>query len=268
MNCKKKIRSIATRIWILIHERVYKFEGHRIKYIYIDNKKPMLTVCFSGFPELGGKPRYNYLTALNHDKTSNHLFILDDMVNEPTSGSYYLGSEGEFWGLNGIPSLINYIKMKCLPEIVVTVGSSKGGTCALLYGALIEADVIIAGACQYLIGTYMNCEYYENVFSRLIDKPKKSEKEVEDIVSRLDGIVYDSLKNNPQKEKCHVYLQYSKLEHTYDESIKYLLNDLDKLSYNVTIDEKQFSNHGDIGLFFPQFIEKVLTTISRGYVIE
>lgn len=81
------------------------YKEHKIKYIYKNNKSDLLCVVFAGFPNL----------------------ILDDMVNIPTGGSYYLGRSGNYWGIDAIPAMLHYFKAKSSSKRIVTAGSSKGG---------------------------------------------------------------------------------------------------------------------------------------------
>ena len=95
----KKIYKVLIALWIRLHERKWKYNNKRIKYIHLKNKSTTLCVIFAGFPELGKKPvYYNYLRTLSRLRNMDCLFLLDDMVNIPTGGSYYLGCKGNYWG--------------------------------------------------------------------------------------------------------------------------------------------------------------------------
>ena len=74
-----------------------------------------------------GAATYIYIRTLKKYKEYNYLFVLDDMVRIPTGRSYYLGSNGDYWGLDAIPRLIKFIKGMQKNNLVVTIGSSKGG---------------------------------------------------------------------------------------------------------------------------------------------
>ena len=256
-NFYKKTRHFFITFIIKITEKNFKFAGHKVKYIYEDNKKSNLCIVFSGFPELGKKAEYNYKRTLHKYKDFNYLFILDDMVNIPTGGSYYLGSNGNYWGLKAIPELINMIQKKCKCKVLVMTGSSKGGTCALLYGARLGADYIIAGSCQYKIGSYMLNPYHINSL-KVLTGVNDIQKEAVDF---LDSLCYESLKNNVNKDKTKVYLHYSDKEETYEKHIKYLVQDLNDMNYFVTYEIMNYENHGDVGKYFPKFLLKTLSSI-------
>lgn len=73
--------------------------------------------------------------------------------------------------------------MKQKNNLVVTIGSSKGGTCAILYGLMTNAEYIIAGACQYRIGSYLNCPYHINSQHELTGKKEVGFDDIKDIYS-------------------------------------------------------------------------------------
>lgn len=123
----KKIERMIFFVWLKCHERCYLYKEHKIKYIYKNNKSDLLCVVFAGFPNLGKYPVYNYVRTLWKKKKVNYLFILDDMVNIPTGGSYYLGCSGNYWGIDAIPAMLHYFKAKSSSKRIVTAGSSKGG---------------------------------------------------------------------------------------------------------------------------------------------
>ena len=253
----KKIRHLLIALVIKITEKKFNFAGHSVKYIYEDNKKSNLCVVFSGFPELGKKAEYNYKRTLHNYKEFNYLFILDNMVNIPTGGSYYLGCDGNYWGLEAIPELIKMIQKKCNCKFLVMTGSSKGGTCALLYGARLGADYIIAGSCQYKIGSYMLNPYHLNSLKVLTGEKVIQKATIE----FLDSLCYENLKNNINKDHTKIYLHYSDNEETYEKHIKYLIRDLDNMNYNITFEIMNYENHGDVGKYFPAFLLKVLSSI-------
>lgn len=253
----KKIRHYFIVFFIRLTEKKYYFNGHTVKYIYKDNKKSDLCVVFSGFPEFGKKAEYNYKRTLHKYNKFNYLFILDDMVDIPTGGSYYLGANGDYWGLQAIPELIKMIMKKNKCKTLVTAGSSKGGTCALLYGAKLGAEYIIAGACQYKIGSYLLNPYHLNSLKSLIGSENASEEKIR----FLDSLCYDSLKNNVNKNKTKIYLHYSDNEETYEKHIKYLICDLEDMKYTVKCEVMNYEKHGDVGKYFPKFLLDVLGTI-------
>lgn len=140
-----------------------------------------------------------------------------------------MGNMGNYWGIEAIPEMILSFKHKLSARKLITVGSSKGGSCALLYGAKTGADYIIAGACQYRIGTYLNCPYHIMSLRELTGE-KDSLKEVsKKAISRLDDLIFEALKENRNIKNTKIWLHYSNKEHTFFSDIKFLIEDLKKI---------------------------------------
>jgi len=256
----KKIEKKLIHIWIKIHEKKYFYKDKTIKYVLLDNNSDFLCVCFAGFPALGTYPVYNYIRTLKGLKKMNYLFILDDMVNIPTGGGYYLGNMGNYWGIEAVPEMIFNLKDKLSAKKLITVGSSKGGSCALFYGAKIGADYIIAGACQYRIGTYLNCPYHIMSLRELTGEKDTLKEVSNEAISYLDNLIFQALKENQTIKNTKIWLHYSNREHTFFSDIKFLIEDLEKLGYNFSEDIKG-ENHGDVGLYFPSYIKKILRNL-------
>lgn len=258
----KGIKRILMRTWINMHERKYYYKDKTIKYILIDNKSDFLCVCFAGFPPLGSYPVYNYIRTLKRNKKMSYLFVLDDMVNLPTGGGYYLGNSGDYWGLKAIPQMIFNFKEKLSAKKIVTAGSSKGGSCALLFGAKVGADYIIAGACQYKIGTYMNCPYHIRSLRELTGEIDIKKDVSEEAIERLDNLVFKALKENKNLNNTKIWLHYSDKEHTYFSDIQFLVDDLKHFGYDFSEDIKDYENHGDVGLYFPSYMTSILENLN------
>lgn len=79
----------------------------------------------------------------------------------------------------------------------------------MLYGALAHANYVIAGACQYRIGTYLNCDYHIASLRKLTGLELVTAEAIEE----LDNFTVDALKDN-QEKSMKIWLHYSKEEHT------------------------------------------------------
>ena len=55
-----------------------------------------------------------------------------------------------------------------------------------------------------------------------------------------------------------IYLQFSKKEHTYPEHIVHLIKQLEYCKYKLFLREESFSNHNDIGKYFPNYLTTIL----------
>lgn len=180
------------------------------------------------------------------------------MVNIPTGGSYYLGNFGDYWGIEAVESLLNHITQKKKYQRIVGVGSSKGGTAALIFGLEMQFDDIIIGACQYRIGSYLNCSYHYKTLQALTGMDTVSDE----VIKKLDGITKNIIIQN-RKSSTEVWFHYSTEEHTYKEQIKDLLKDLHENEYILHEDVAKYVEHSDVSKHFPAFLLKTLDSLLK-----
>lgn len=236
------LKSTLKRLYFAVNER--KFQN-RVKYLFLNNHSKTLAIIFSGFSE---KPVYNYIKTLKNWKVDK-LFILDDFAYR---GSYYWYSNGSNEPMVLVQSLINQFANKERYERIVTLGSSKGGTCAIYYGLTSGADDVYAAACQYHVGQYVNSEEHQKVFTSMMgESAGKNEQEI------LDGIM-PALLEEKTNSRTLIHLMYSKDEHTYGEHIADLVNDLDKNGIKHIDRVESFKEHGEVGKFFSPWIKQEL----------
>ena len=195
----------------------------------------------------GGTAKYNYINTLSTIK-ANKLFLLDDVWNPVSVGSYYLGNKGDFYFIKDICSLVTNIVNEHGIKKIITVGSSKGGTSALFYGVMVEADVCIIGAPQYYIGSYLASEKHRPILETIMGDTSQVS------IDKLNRIVRSEVEKEHAKKPV-VYLHYSPAEHTYEDHIKDMIKDLKKNGF-VVIEDNNYSyeNHSDVAKFFPSYL--------------
>ena len=250
----KKVKSLLYRLFVKSKQKYYKINGKKIKYLFFkNNNSKKLIICFSAFPGEGnGASKYNYIKTLNWVNASR-LYILDDFGYENV-GTYYLGENGILNLDKCVINLIYYISNKYELSKFVTLGSSKGGTAAVYFGTLINAEVVIAGAPQYFIGKYL-CS---NDYNKKILKGILGDNYTDNQVLYLDNVVKNAIFNSSNKKMKYI-INFSKNEHTYDEHIKYLINDLKKSNKNIICEESDYSIHSDVGNVMPNLFKKYLS---------
>ena len=241
---KKKIERLLRRIWFLFHEQ--KWRG-RLKYVFENNHADTLMVVFSGFAD---KPSYNYMRTLAKFKSMDKLFILDDFGFR---GSYYWLENGSDTPRVLVESLISSVLDRGKYKQFYTMGTSKGGTCAIYFGLILKAQHIYAGACQYYVGDYLDHEDRKTILSAMLGKTDYTQEDVAQ-VNRIVPSVIESNKNSCST----IHLLYSDKEHTYDEHIKFLLADLERNNIAFTQQVESFTNHADVGTYFIPFIQEQL----------
>ena len=216
-----------------------KFRG-RLKYVLQKNSSDTLVIIFSAF---GPRPLYNYMHTLQKLKTADKLYILDDFGYK---GSYYWFENGSDNPLVLTKSLIEKVLNNGGYQQVITLGSSKGGTCAIYYGLMFGAKHIYSGACQYYVGNYLS--------NRTMILKAMMGETTEEAIGKLNRMMPDQLKLY-QGVPSLIHLLYSKNENTYNEHIVYLLEDLKK--YHIPFEEivKDFKDHDEVGKPFSDYLQ-------------
>lgn len=247
----RAFRHIGMHIWISCKEKRLNMHGRQIKYILEKNKKAKeLLVVFSGFSP--NKPRYNYIRTLRQVRNVNKLFILDDFGYH-ARGSYYLMENGEDYVHRMCLDLIQRTAKELSARKIYCAGSSKGGTAALLYGCELGAEAVVIGAPQYYIGDYLNTVEHKELLDGMLGEADYSELDI----SGLNQMVAQALEHC--KVKPVIYLHYSKREHTYEEHIRFLLEQLYRLGFVVKEDVKEYLRHDEVALFFGDYMCRIVS---------
>ena len=251
MNLVRYIYRFFHHYYFKLIER--KYLG-RLKYIYQKNNSKYLVIVFSAF---NPSPSYNYFRTLKNLKTADKLFILDDFG---FSGSYYWYDKGSDLPLKLTSGLIETIIDRGGYESIITVGSSKGGTCAIYFGLMFNASHIYAAACQYLIANYLNTEDLRPILKGMIGNTY-SEADLQ----KLNYMMHDHLRQHENANSV-IHLLYSPKEHTYNEHIVFLIQDLKEFNIPFVEQVEQFENHGDVGSYFVPYLKHELNIIIKNKI--
>lgn len=251
------IKGLQTKFFQLRHERVFRGEGTRLKYMYfpMDPKKPgganILLVGFQGCHDK--EARYNYVRTCEQLNV-HRLFIKDDFAPNGR-GSYYVGEKGQYNVERLVHVMVRNFMDKLQPERVIFMGSSKGGYGAINCGIEFEYATIIAGAPQYRLGTYL-------------DKPANRPNLIDIIgeytpenIAALDIRLEQKIKANPYAGTQTCYLHYSNVEHTFEKHIRAMREDLIESGINFHEDIEHYPEHGDVGKYFPNYLVKTVNEI-------
>lgn len=244
---RKYVEYIHTKIVLLWEQRIFHHKGVRVKYMLKREKNAdTLVIVFSACTRAGLKARYNYVRTLN-GLYCNRLYILDDYAKDHR-GSYYIGGNFKFDEETATRALIQKIIGDLKPEKVVCCGSSKGGYAALNFGVEIPNSVMIVGAPQYFLTTYLLAGNIETLNHIMGERSSEKDEVVE---FRLQN----KLLANKHIPSQRVYLHFSDKEHTYEEHIVHMVKDMEKAGYCLEKDVADYTNHSDVSYHFPDFLK-------------
>lgn len=258
MSVKSMLKKAGKKAWWAafnaLHQRTHRHLSYDVHYLYHPGTSDDLVVVFSAFAP-GLKPSYNYVRSLWGHTDAHLLFIRDDFVNLPSGGAYYIGSKGDSHGQDAVLALIRAIREKAGAKRVIGIGSSKGGTAALLFGCTLPMDAIIIGAPQYYIGSYMQEHKPDSLALLATSGGAPTEADV----SFLDALVPRAVCTC--KMPPHVYIHYSDQEHTYAEHIADMLRDLKAHGFPLTEDVADYAKHTDVSLYYQPYLRKTLPAV-------
>lgn len=249
LNLNKYIEYILTKVILCFREKTFEHNGVKVKYLLEKQQSKTLIVVFSACTRKGVKARYNYVRTLK-DINANKLFILDDFGTDHR-GAYYLGKNCGNEIEQACKELIQVIKKENAIVKLLFCGSSKGGYAALNMLFEFKDSTAIVGAPQYRLGDYLLTPSLKETQAYVM--PDKNIETVEYLNGYLKNKMVSNIGSNNK-----VYLHYSKKEHTYDDNVKYLIEDLEMLGIPFVEDCHLYANHSDISFHFPSFILHVL----------
>lgn len=153
-----------------------------------------LAVVFTAIHQPGDFT-FNYKNSL--DPTGiNALYILDDFGDQ---GAYYLANHGDRSIFDSVQTLIrselNRLGLKA--EDLITAGSSKGGSAAIIHGTAAGAGRIVVGAPQVRIGTFLQGPH-PNILRFITGSTS------DDAVEALDQVVFDAINAVGESTKLSV----------------------------------------------------------------
>lgn len=234
----------------MFKQKIYKGEKYNIKYVFEENKNSKdVLIIFTACTKIEQKARYNYVKTVDSFEC-NKLFILDDFGFD-FRGAYYLGKDKDFAIEKDVNSLIDKITEKINAEKMIFIGASKGGYSALYFGLSRKNSIIIAGAPQYRLGSYLSLPGHKNILEYIMgDTSKESIKFLDKL---MENVIDFNRENNNS-----IYLHYSNKEETYESDINPLINYINKYNFNKHYDIHDYKNHADLTRYFPAFIKNTL----------
>jgi len=253
------IKGIRTKFFQLRHERIYRGKDTRLKYMFFPanfKQTDAANILMVGFQGCHDKEaRYNYVRTCEQ-LNIHRLFIKDDFAPNGR-GSYYVGEKGKYNVECLVHQMVQEFADKLQPERIIFMGSSKGGYGAINCGLEFPDSMIIAGAPQYRLGTYLDKPVNR---PNLIDIIGEYSKEN---IAALDVRLENKIKANKFASGQTCYLHYSNVEHTYEKHIRVLREDLIASGITFFEDVADYPEHGDVGKYYPAYLVQTVRQIIK-----
>lgn len=243
---KKLGEYMMTKLRLLRDQKKYRSRGVTLKYMLDRADSRDLIIVFSSCTRKGIRARYNYVRTLK-EVPCNKLFLLDDFASDHR-GSFYLGSNMKFEEAVVVRELIDRVQEQTGAKRLIFCGSSKGGYTALNFGLDYPGSYMVVGGPQYFLGQSLldtgNIEALKHIAGQVCKEK----------VEFLNEYLPKKVAANRYAPSQRIYLHYSDSEHTYEEHIRYLRRDLAKKGYRCSEDVAHYKEHGEISLYFPEFL--------------
>lgn len=235
--------------WRFEHIYYSKDGLKRQKYLYMKGtpNSQTLIVVFPGCWKGGAK--YDYVRTIR-DKQCHRIWLLDDSASNH-HGNYLMGEGKKELVISLLAEFITEHQI----ERTIFCGSSKGGTSALYFSLHIPNVDLYIGAPQYHVGSYLNNDTQRpSLISILGSEP------TEENVLALDKHIRDTLLTSNIIPRT-IHLLYSNAEHTYEEHIKDLIEDIQKRKIPLQETILDFPNHSQVGAHFVSFLKEQLNDL-------
>ena len=228
-------------------EKTFTAETCDVNYVFQENKSSnQLLVIFSGFPANGKPPVYNYVLKFRNLKC-NKLFILDNFGDD-VRGSYYLGTNGDWYVIDAVTDLIEEIATKNNIEKkdITCTGSSKGAFAALYYGIRNNYGTVIAGEPQIFLGDYLTVPDNLSVYSSMIGEVNSDNTKV------LNDFLINLVEDKNDFPEITIHCGEDGYHHK--KHIIPFLKKLDSKKVDYKLDLGSYKDHGNVGVYYPPLV--------------
>lgn len=226
--------------------------SRNVNYLEVDSsnsdKNTPLVFVFTAMGLIGNFS-YNYKATL--DKISSHVFyILDDFGDQ---GAYYLQEKGDRSIFESVAQLIHQkIKQFGAGREIYFVGSSKGGTAALLHGLTVPEANIFVGAPQTKIGSFLK-NPHPNILEYMTGGVTAEH------ISSLDDVLYSESMLRQSTAKISIVV--GKADHHYKNHVIPWAHFAESVGKSVKLIVKEGTPHSEIGKVYRQLLQNELMPV-------
>ncbi|WP_457962726.1 heparinase II/III family protein [Arthrobacter sp. D1-29] len=201
-----------------------------------------LAVVFTAIHQPGDFT-FNYKKSV--DTTGVHaLYILDDFGDQ---GSYYLSDHGDLSIFDATQALIarELDRLGLTASDLITAGSSKGGTAAILHGIAAGAGHIIVGAPQVKIGSFLQVPHPNMLEFMMGDTSDRS-------VNVLDAVVFEAI--DDMLDSTRLSILVGEADHHYKNHVLPLKSHAENCQKQLDLTVLPGLPHAEIGAVYRQFL--------------
>lgn len=201
-----------------------------------------LAVVFTAIHQPGDFT-FNYKKTVDASGV-NALYILDDFGDQ---GSYYLADHGDRSIFSETQALIVHEleRLGLTADDLITAGSSKGGTAAVIHGIAAGAGRIIVGAPQVRIGSFLQ-DPHPNILRFIMGDVS------EESVRALDTVVFRAIEDMQNTTRLSILV--GEADHHYKNHVLPLKSYADKHQKELDLTVLPGLPHAEIGAVYRQFL--------------
>jgi hypothetical protein len=243
-------------------DRVFKYNNRYL--IYSIRKRPeskKLVFVFSGLDSVSSTCRMSYY-GIREELDATVVHVMDHFG---AHGSYFLAIAGDQQVRNVVISLIRHIQSELALTNAETyfVGTSKGGTTAILCSLMVGGGHIIAGEPQFRLGDFIyqsnweQLEQFRSIAYTILGRVSTDDKGL------LNQLVSDVLARFAYKWQGTMSILYGKRTGYFDAHILPLYNEakIAGIEDRIALLEEDFQSHGDIVAPFLDYLKEKIGLI-------
>ncbi|WP_024367892.1 heparinase II/III domain-containing protein [Arthrobacter sp. TB 26] len=196
---------------------------------------------------------FNYKNSL--DPTGvNALYILDDHGDQ---GAYYFADHGDRSIFDAVQALIKreLERLGLEARDLVTAGSSKGGTAAIIHGAAAEAGEILVGAPQVRVGSFLQGPH-PNILQFMTGSTSS------EAVQSLDQVVFRAV--DRLSENTNLSIVVGEQDHHYRHHVLPLHEYAKSQNKTINLSVLPGLPHSEIGVVYRRFLSQGVEQIIAG----
>ncbi|MEX3504911.1 heparinase II/III family protein [Corynebacterium sp. LK2510] len=199
---------------------------------------------------------YNYRASLLNFPGAV-AYIIDDFGDQ---GSYYAANGRNFAEFRSVQGALNHIvsNLGLSMDRVMTLGSSKGGSGAILHGVAAGVSHVFAGAPQYKIGSFTS-KPHPSILRYLAGGTSEAD------VAWADGIMRSVLESGERSTPISIVV--GKRDGHFRHHVIPLVDEAEALGYPIRLLGLPGTTHAELGGVFRRFVDSIGASLTEGTAV-